>query len=105
MSNATRRTAISICVFGIIIPFGCGVLLGELRPETLLPNPATRLITTLFLGTALSISSVKIVALVVRELGFLRRPFELVAHITQLEPPEASIRMSTCRHCVRHVYC
>jgi K+:H+ antiporter len=31
------------------------------------------LITTLFLGTALSISSVKIVAMVVREVGFLRR--------------------------------
>ena len=68
-----RRTAISISVFGIIIPFGCGVLLGELLPDTLLPNPGTRLVTTLFLGTALSISSVKIVALVVRDLGFLRR--------------------------------
>jgi Kef-type K+ transport system membrane component KefB len=31
------------------------------------------LITTLFLGTALSISSVKIVAMVVRDVGFLRR--------------------------------
>jgi Kef-type K+ transport system membrane component KefB/nucleotide-binding universal stress UspA family protein len=68
-----RRTAISISIFGIVIPFGCGVLLGELLPETLLPNPTKRLITTLFLGTALSISSVKIVALVVRDLGFLRR--------------------------------
>jgi K+:H+ antiporter len=68
-----RRTAVSISVTGIVIPFACGVLLGELLPATLLPNPATRLITTLFLGTALSISSVKIVALVVRDLGFLRR--------------------------------
>jgi Kef-type K+ transport system membrane component KefB len=39
----------------------------------MLPNPEKRLITTLFLGTALSISSVKIVAMVVREVGFLRR--------------------------------
>src|ERR1700761_913705 len=68
-----RRTAISISLTGIVIPFACGFLLGELLPESLLPNPATRLITTLFLGTALSISSVKIVALVVRDLGFLRR--------------------------------
>jgi Kef-type K+ transport system membrane component KefB/nucleotide-binding universal stress UspA family protein len=42
-------------------------------PESMLPDPGKRLITTLFLGTALSISSVKIVALVVRDLGFLRR--------------------------------
>src|SRR6202007_3007041 len=40
---------------------------------SLLPDPAKRLVTSLFLGTALSISSVKIVALLVRELGFLRR--------------------------------
>ena len=39
----------------------------------LLPDPGKRLITALFLGTALSISSVKIVATVVRDMGFLRR--------------------------------
>jgi Kef-type K+ transport system membrane component KefB/nucleotide-binding universal stress UspA family protein len=68
-----RRTAVSISLSGIIIPFVCGVFLGELLPDALLPDPSKRLITTLFLGTALSISSVKIVALVVRDLGFLRR--------------------------------
>ena len=39
----------------------------------MLPRPEIRLVTSLFLGTALSISSVKIVAMVVREMGFLRR--------------------------------
>jgi Kef-type K+ transport system membrane component KefB len=39
----------------------------------MLPDTQKRFITTLFLGTALSISSVKIVAMVVRDLGFLRR--------------------------------
>ena len=42
-------------------------------PHRCCPIPDQRLITTLFLGTALSISSVKIVAIVVREIGFLRR--------------------------------
>jgi Kef-type K+ transport system membrane component KefB/nucleotide-binding universal stress UspA family protein len=69
----SRRTAFSVSIAGIVVPFLCGVLLGELLPETMLPNPEKRLITTLFLGTALSISSVKIVAMVVREVGFLRR--------------------------------
>ena len=36
-------------------------------------DPEQRLITSLFLGTALSISSVKIVAMVVREMNFMRR--------------------------------
>ena len=39
----------------------------------MLPRPELRLITSLFLGTALSISSVKIVAMVVREMDFMRR--------------------------------
>lgn len=69
----SRRAAFSVSLGGIALPFLCGVALGEFLPDTLLPDPQRRLITTLFLGTALSISSVKIVAMVVRELGFLRR--------------------------------
>jgi Kef-type K+ transport system membrane component KefB len=38
----------------------------------MLPDPGRRLITTLFLATALSISSVKVVAVVVRDVGFLQ---------------------------------
>src|SRR5262249_32113190 len=67
----SRRAAFSVSIAGILVPFLCGVLLGELLPDTLLPNPGERLIAALFLGTALSISSVKIVAMVVREVGFL----------------------------------
>jgi Kef-type K+ transport system membrane component KefB len=50
-----------------------GVLLGQILPNSLLPEPEHRLIASLFLGTVLSISSVKIVATVVREMGFVRR--------------------------------
>ncbi len=69
----SRRAAFSISICGIAVPFICGFLLGELLPDAMLPDPGKRLITTLFLGVALSISSVKIVAMVVREVGFLRR--------------------------------
>jgi Kef-type K+ transport system membrane component KefB/nucleotide-binding universal stress UspA family protein len=69
----SRGAAFSVSMAGIVVPFLCGVLLGELLPDWMLPNPEKRLITTLFLGIALSISSVKIVAMVVREVGFLRR--------------------------------
>jgi Kef-type K+ transport system membrane component KefB/nucleotide-binding universal stress UspA family protein len=68
-----QRPAISVSLSGVIVPFLCGCLLGALLPAAMLPNAQRRLVTTLFLGTALSISSVKIVALVVRDLGFLRR--------------------------------
>jgi Kef-type K+ transport system membrane component KefB len=67
------RAALSISVTGVVLPFACGVALGELLPESLLPDPDKRLLTSLFLGTALSISSIKIVAAIVREMGFTRR--------------------------------
>jgi Kef-type K+ transport system membrane component KefB/nucleotide-binding universal stress UspA family protein len=68
-----RRAAASVSIAGISVPFGCGLLLGEFLPEALQPRPELRLITALFLGTALSISSVKIVAAVVRDMNFMRR--------------------------------
>jgi Kef-type K+ transport system membrane component KefB/nucleotide-binding universal stress UspA family protein len=67
------RAAIAVSVAGVAIPFACGFALGELLPAEYLPNPAARLVTAIFLGTALSISSVKIVAVVVREMNFMRR--------------------------------
>src|SRR5260221_7711838 len=67
------RAAVSVSIAGVSLPFACGFALGELLPETMLPAPDQRLITSLFLGTALSISSVKIVAMVVREMNFMRR--------------------------------
>src|ERR1700716_1192293 len=58
--------AISVSLTGVAVPFACGVALGELLPESLLPRPDQRLLTSLFLGTALSISSIKIVGRTVR---------------------------------------
>jgi Kef-type K+ transport system membrane component KefB/nucleotide-binding universal stress UspA family protein len=68
-----RRAAFTASAGGIALPFLCGFTLGLLLPESLLPDPGRRLLTALFLGTALSISSVKIVATVIRDMGFLRR--------------------------------
>jgi Kef-type K+ transport system membrane component KefB/nucleotide-binding universal stress UspA family protein len=67
------RAAASISLTGVAVPFGCGVALGLLLPESLLPDPGKRLLTSLFLGIALSISSIKIVAAIVREMNFTRR--------------------------------
>ena len=67
------RAAVAISIAGIVVPFACGFALGEFLPDALLPNPEQRLVASLFMGTALSISSVKIVAVVVREMNFMRR--------------------------------
>lgn len=68
-----RKAAAAVSLMGIFIPFLCGFALGEFMPQDLVPNPDNRIVTSLFLGTALSISSVKIVASVVREMNFMRR--------------------------------
>jgi Kef-type K+ transport system membrane component KefB/nucleotide-binding universal stress UspA family protein len=69
----TGRASVLASLMGIVVPFICGVTLGEFLPDSILPDPGKRLITALFLGTALSIASVKIVAMVVREMHFMRR--------------------------------
>ena len=71
--RATGKASIYASLMGIVVPFGFGVTLGYFLPDNMLPHPDHRLITALFLGTALSIASVKIVAMVVREMNFMRR--------------------------------
>ena len=65
--------AITVAAAGVALPFLCGLSLGEFIPVEFLPRPEARLVTSIFLGTALAISSVKIVAMVVREMNFMRR--------------------------------
>jgi Kef-type K+ transport system membrane component KefB/nucleotide-binding universal stress UspA family protein len=65
--------AVTVALAGIAVPFVFGFALGEWLPAALLPKPDARLVTAIFLGTALSISSVNIVAIVVRDMNFMRR--------------------------------
>jgi Kef-type K+ transport system membrane component KefB/nucleotide-binding universal stress UspA family protein len=65
--------ALTVAAAGVAVPFLCGFVLGWCLPASLLPDPKHRLVVALFLGTALSISSIKIVAMIVREMNFMRR--------------------------------
>ena len=67
------RAAVAVAAAGVTLPFICGFALGEILPDWILPNPQARFVSALFLATALSISSIKIVAMVVREMNFMRR--------------------------------
>ncbi len=71
--NRRRAAVISTSLFGIAVPFACGVAFTYALPAELIPSSGIRLVTALFLGTALSISSVKIVAMVLMEVGAIRR--------------------------------
>jgi Kef-type K+ transport system membrane component KefB/nucleotide-binding universal stress UspA family protein len=73
LARRTGRASICVSIAGICLPFICGFILGHYLPASLLPDPQERFAGALLLGTCLSISSVKIVAMVVREMNFLRR--------------------------------
>lgn len=67
------RTALSVSWGGIAVTFGTGVLLGFLLPDFLLADPDQRLIFALFVGTALSISAIPVIAKVLMDLNLIRR--------------------------------
>jgi len=68
-----RRPAILVAAVSVAVPFSLGFALGALLPAEFLSDPSRRLVASLFLGTALSISSIKIVATVIRDMDFMRR--------------------------------
>ncbi|MDX8448088.1 cation:proton antiporter [Mesorhizobium captivum] len=67
------RACFSISAAGVAVPFVLGFVAAQFMPDSLLAAGGERVVAGLFLGTALSISSVKIVAMVVREMNFMRR--------------------------------
>jgi Kef-type K+ transport system membrane component KefB len=67
------RAVISSSLSGIAVPFVCGVALAFALPSDVVPRHDNPLVTALFLGTALAISSVKIVAVTLMDIGVVRR--------------------------------
>jgi Kef-type K+ transport system membrane component KefB/nucleotide-binding universal stress UspA family protein len=68
-----KRAVIASSISGIAVPFALGVMAAYALPGDAIPMHENRLVTALFLGTALSISSVKIVAMVLIDIGAMRR--------------------------------
>lgn len=67
------KTALLISLGGIVVPFATGFGLGWLLPESFLANPSERLVFSLFIATAMSISAVPVIAKVLMDLKLIRR--------------------------------
>ncbi len=67
------KTALLISLGGIAIPFVTGFATGWLLPETFLAQPDKRLVFSLFIATAMSISAVPVIAKVLMDLNLIRR--------------------------------
>ncbi len=67
------KTALLISLGGIIVPFITGFGLGWLLPDNFLAQPEKRLVFSLFIATAMSISAVPVIAKVLMDLNLIRR--------------------------------
>lgn len=67
-----RRVVALTSLLGIAIPFTCGFVVGLNLPEHYLLDPNKRLLFSLFLATALSISAIPIIAKILMDLSLLR---------------------------------
>lgn len=67
------KTALLISLGGIVVPFATGLGLGWILPESFLADPSNRLVFSLFIATAMSISAVPVIAKVLMDLKLIRR--------------------------------
>ncbi|MEU1478313.1 cation:proton antiporter [Streptomyces sp. NPDC001668] len=65
-------SAVSVSVAGVVIPTGLGICAGLLVPDSLVPASADRSVFALFLGVAMGISAIPVIAKTLAELGLLR---------------------------------
>ena len=68
-----QRAVVASSLAGIAVPFALGVALAYALPTDVVPAHENQLVTALFLGIALAVSSVKIVAMTLMDLGVIRR--------------------------------
>jgi Kef-type K+ transport system membrane component KefB len=67
------RTAAGVSLGGIAVTFSSGFLLGQWLPADLLAPSADRLVFSLFVATAMSISAIPVIAKVLMDLNLMRR--------------------------------
>ncbi|HEY1852308.1 MAG TPA: cation:proton antiporter [Candidatus Binataceae bacterium] len=72
------RAAFSVSAFGVIVPAAAGFALGWHLPAEYLAAPNGRLIFSLFLAVAMSISAVPVIAKILIDLDLMRRDLGLL---------------------------
>jgi Kef-type K+ transport system membrane component KefB/nucleotide-binding universal stress UspA family protein len=73
--NRFRRAAAAVAIGSLVVPFLGGLAVGFALPDRFIGEPSQHVVFALFIATALSISSLPVVAKILSELGLLRRNF------------------------------
>jgi len=72
------RAAFIASVMGMVLPFGLGFGLGYVMPASYLTDPSHRILFSLFLATAMSISAMPVIAKILVDLDLTKRNIGLV---------------------------
>jgi Kef-type K+ transport system membrane component KefB/mannitol/fructose-specific phosphotransferase system IIA component (Ntr-type) len=72
------RSALFTSVLGIVLPLGGGIVLGFLLPDSDLVQPGHRALFALFIGVALSISALPVIAKTLLDLGLFKTEMGLL---------------------------
>ena len=72
------RAALIASVMGMVLPFGLGFALGYYMPVEYLADPSGRMLFSLFLATAMSISAMPVIAKILIDLDLTKRNIGLV---------------------------
>ncbi|MFO0740639.1 MAG: cation:proton antiporter [Labilithrix sp.] len=66
------RTALSVATLGILLPLAGGFIIGQFVPDHVIGSPDRRLLFSIFMGVALSISALPVIAKTLLDLGLFK---------------------------------
>jgi Kef-type K+ transport system membrane component KefB/nucleotide-binding universal stress UspA family protein len=72
------RAALIASMMGMVLPFGLGFGLGYLMPSSYLADPNNRILFSLFIATAMSISAMPVIAKILVDLDLTKRNIGIV---------------------------
>jgi len=72
MIRRQARVAIGVAIGGLLLPLVSGYALGELMPDRMLAPGGHRVVFSLFVATAMSISAIPVIAKVLMDLNLMR---------------------------------
>jgi len=72
------RNALSVAILGMVLPLVGGIGLGYLAPDALLVHPEQRALFAVFVGVALSISALPVIAKTLLDLGLFKTDIGLL---------------------------
>lgn len=73
MMRRRRTTALKVSLSGLLIPLGLGIGLGYMLPDSLVPDKTSRGVFAMFLGVAMCVTAIPVIAKTLADLKLMHR--------------------------------